>query len=370
MSIKIDFRVSEKGLFTIVGKNIVDFYYKFFQKNPKVFEIPADIYIRCKRIYAKKFGKGAGKMLDITAASMYSVNSYLKNMDMQHKWDQKQRTGNYKADGIKTASEWIEKQKDTFKKKEQEREKAKDSDQVLNSIKNKAARGGMLTASELRYLKSKDEMAYQRALAAENERKIYEHELRMCRTKEDVQKFKMHHLAYAADRVSSAVNSSSMSDDEKLEAVMDDYQRMSAINKAERDFIRSGEYSRLPSQAEKLKAERDLRRAQKEESRAAAEKRAEKKAEAEESAEKARRKREETKARAEGKKVKGLNKKKRKFKAKKAKYTTAQAQNTNEARKVRRANARADYEATKGYAERAIISGEAGKTSKSLDVTA
>lgn len=308
-------------------------------------------------------------MLDISSTSMYSVNSYLKNMDMQKKWEQKQRTGNYKADGIKTASEWIEKQKDTFKKKEQEREKAKENDQVLNSIKDKVARGGMLTASELRYLKSKDEATYQRAVVAENERKIYEHELRMCRTKEDVQKFKMHHLAYAANRVSSAMNSSSMSDDEKLEAVMGDYQRMSAINKAERDFIRSGEYSRLPSQAEKLKAERDLRRAQKEESRAAAEKRAEKKAQAEESAEKARRKREETKARAEGKKVKGISKKKRKFKAKKAKYTTAQAQNTNEARKVRRANARADYEMTKGYAERTVIAGEAG-SSKSLDVTA
>lgn len=301
-------------------------------------------------------------MLDIKSTDLYSVNSYLKNMDMQKKWEQKQRTGNYKADGIKTASEWIEKQKDTFKKKERE----KDSDSVLDSIKNKAARGGMLTASELRYLRSKDEIAYQRALAAENERKIYEHELRMCRTKEDVQKFKMHHIAYAADRVSSAMSDSSMSEDDKLGAVIGEFQRMSAINKAERDFIRSGEYSRLPSQAEKLKSERDLRRAQKEESRAAAEKRAEKKAEAAEYAEKARQKREETKAKAKGKKVRKLNKNNRKFKAKKARYTTAQAQNTNEARKVRRANAKADYEATKGYAERAVISGDA----KSLDVTA
>lgn len=309
-------------------------------------------------------------MLDIKATDLYSVNSYLKNMDMQKKWEQKQRTGNYKADGIKTASEWVEKQKDTFKKKEQEREKAKNSDQVLDSIKNKAARGSALTASELKYLRSKDEIAYQRALAAENERKIYEHELRMCRTKEDVQRYKMHHAVYAYERVKSAMSDSSMSEDEKLGAVMGEFQRMSAVNKAERDFIRSGEYSSLPSQAEKLKAERDLKRAQKEESRAAAEKRAEKKAEAEEYAEKTRQKRAEAKAKAQGKKVKGLSKKKRKFKAKKAKYTTAQAQNTNEARKVRRANARADYEATKGYAERAIISGDTGSTSKSLDVTA
>lgn len=295
-------------------------------------------------------------MLDIKSTDLYSVNSYLKNMDMQNKWEQKQRTGNYKADGIKSASEWAEKQRDTFEKKEREN----DRDTVLDSIKNKAAYGGYLTASELQYLKSKDEAAYQRAVTAENERKIYEHELRMCRTKEDVQRYKMHHTAYSAERVKSAVNDASMSDDEKLDSVMGEFQRMSAVNKAERDFIRSGEYSKLPSQAEKLKAERDLKRAQKEESRAAAEKRAEKKAEAKERAEKARQKRKEEKAKTEGKKVRSLSKKKRKFKAKKAKYTTAQAQNTNEARKVRRANAKADYEMTKGYEARAVIAGSSG----------
>ena len=30
------------------GRNFSNFYYNFFQKNPKVFETPADIYIRCK----------------------------------------------------------------------------------------------------------------------------------------------------------------------------------------------------------------------------------------------------------------------------------------------------------------------------------
>lgn len=301
-------------------------------------------------------------MLDIMSTDIYSVNSYLKNMDMQNKWEQKQRTGSYSADGIKTASEWVEKQRDTFKKSDRE----KDNDAVLDSIKKKASYGGRLTSSELKYLQSKDEIAYQQAVAAENERKIYEHELRMCRTKEDVWRYKMNHTVHAAERVKSAMSDPSMSQDDKLSAVMGDHQRMSAVNAAERDFVRSGEYSRLPSQAEKLKAERDLKRAAKEESRAAAEKRAEKKAEQAERAEKAKQKRAEEKAKAEGKKVKKLDKKKRKFKAKKAKYTTAQAQNTAEAKKIRSANARADYEATRGYALRAAIAGDG----KSLDVRA
>lgn len=315
-------------------------------------------------------------MLDIASESVYSVNSYLKNMDMQNKWEQKQRTGNYASDGIKTASKLTARQRDIFEKKtygqepEQGQEKEPDKDEILETIKSKLSYGGWLTASELRYAESKDKVLYQQAVSAENERKIYEHELRMCRTKEDVQKFKMHHTAYSAERVKSAVSDSSMSDDDKLDSVMGEFQKMSAVNRAERDFVRSGEYSKLPSQAEKLKAERDLRRAQKEESRARAEKRAEKKAEANERAEKARQKRKEEQAKLQGKKVTKLSKKRKKFKAKKAKYTTAQALNTNEARKVRSANAKADYEMTRYCAAQAAVSGDGGGSSKNLDVTA
>lgn len=318
-------------------------------------------------------------MLDIASESVYSVNNYLKNMDMQNKWEHKQRTGNYASDGIKTASEWAASERaaarrDVFEKKaykqEPEQEQAPDKDEILEIIKNKLSSGGWLTESEMRYAESKDKALFQQAVTAENERKIYEHELRMCRTKEDVHKFKMNHTAYSAERLKSAVTDPSKSDEEKMEAAIGELNRMSAVNRAERDFVRSGEYSRLPSQAEKLKAERDLRRAKKEESRAAAEKRAEKKAEAKERAEKARQKRKEERAKLQGKKVTKLNKKKKKFKAKKARYTTAQALNTAEAKKVRRANAKADYEMTRCYAARAAIAGNSDSSSKSLDVTA
>lgn len=314
-------------------------------------------------------------MPDITSTALYSVNSYLKNMDMQNKWEQKQRTGNYKPDGAKTANEFYGRQRDCFEKNDrtdntEQTPREKDRDEILECIKNKLSSGCLLTASEMSYIESKDKVLYQQAATAANERKIYEHELRLCRTKDDVQKYKMAHAARALENVKSALNDSSMSMEDKLNAVMGENKKMSAVNAAERDFVRSGEYSRLPSQAEKLKAERDLRRAKKEERRAAAEKRREKKAEQEERTEKARQKRAEERAKAEGKKVRKLSKKKRKFKAKKAKYTTCQALNTNEAKKVRRANARADHEMAKGFALRAAISGSSGKSSEGLDVRA
>lgn len=306
-------------------------------------------------------------MIDFT--SIGSINSYLKNMDMQRKWNNKQRTGNYEADGIKTAGEWVENQKNKAKEKESETE----NDKVLTGIKNKFFTGGSLTASEMQYLQKKDPAAYQQAAAAERERRIYERELRTCRTKDEVHRYKMAHTARALENVKSAMNNSSVSREKKVEAVLGEYMKTSAINAAETEFVRSGEYSRLPSEAERLKAERDMDRAKKEESRAAAEKRAEKKADEAERREKIRQKKEAAKKADEERRTKGKAKKrggrfsksKRKFRAKKAKYTTQQAQNTAEARKVRYANAKAAYEQSRAGMARTIVSGE-----KNIDIRA
>ena len=297
----------------------------------------------------------------IDFASIGSVNNYLKNMGMQQNWNRKQQTGSFQPDGTKTVSQWVEKQKQSIK----EAKKEPKEDKLLNDIKNKLSSGGRLLDSELKYLQKNDFETYKQAKAAETERNTYERELRMCRTKEDVQKYKMAHTASALENVKSAMNSGGSKED-KLKAVMGEQQKMSAINAAEKAFVKSGEYSKLPSQAEKLKAERDLRRAKKEESRAAAEKRKEKKAAEQAHAEKLRQKREEQKARLEGKKRVKRLKKNKKFKASKAKYTTAQALNTAEAKKVRRANAKAAYEESSMGIVRAFISSAA----KDMDIRA
>lgn len=275
----------------------------------------------------------------IDFASIGSVNNYIKNMGMQQNWNRKQQTGSFQPDGAKTIGEWVEKQKQSIN----EAKKEPKEDKLLNDIKNKLSSGNRLLSSELEYLQKNDFETYKQARAAETERNIYERELRMCRTKEDVQKYKLAHTARALENVKSAMNSGGAKED-KLEAVMGEQKKMSAINAAEKDFVKSGEYSKLPSQAEKLKVERDLRRAKKEESRAAAEKKKEKKAAEQAHSEKIKQKREEQRARLEKKKKIKKFKKRKKFTASKAKYTTAQALNTTEAKKVRRANAKAAYE--------------------------
>ena len=313
-----------------------------------------------------------------------SLNNYLKNMDMQFKWMQKQITGNYRPTEqnlqkakYRNFDEWVGAQQEAAEENEDKKNKQ------LNDIKNKYSSGKTLTLQEQRYLQINDPAEYARMQAAETAGKIYENQLMTCRTKDEVNRYKMSYCAQSLSNIKSIMNNRSMTLEERLEAVKTERKKMEAVNKAEWEFIKRGDYARLPSLAEKMKAERDMKRAEAEEARAKREKEAEKKARREELAEKAREKREEEKARLEkkrlekkaertGKKVimpkkrvKRLSRSKKKVRYKKARFTTQQAANTYEARKVRSANARA-------AAARSYISGSdaAQDTGKSLDVSA
>ena len=317
-----------------------------------------------------------------------SINSYIKNLDMQQKWQQNQKAGVIKAadaektEKYKTADEWVSSQQ----KKAEEAEEKKNKQ--LNEIKNKYSNGGMLTQKEKRYLQMNDPATYAQMQAAEAERRIYEYELRCCLTKEDLHRYKMTHLAQAMGNVKSIMNDKSMSLEKKLEAIVGEKKKVDAVNAAERDFVKRGDYARLPSQAEKLKAERDMRRAKAEERRVAKEKEAERRAERKAEAEAARQERKAREARleqlrAEKKAEKeGVNKTvivkkkrpparlkkpKKNTRLKRARYTTHQAANTYEAKKVRNASARAAY--ARAYLSPSGIT-SSSDTEKSLDVTA
>lgn len=293
-------------------------------------------------------------------------------MDMQLKWQQRQNEGRFTS-----AKDWLEDQK----KKADEAEERKN--QRVNEIMNKYSTGAKLTQKELRYLQTRNPAAYARIQAAEAERRIYEKELQSCRTKDEFQRYKMTHLVQSLSNVKAAMNDPSMPVEKKLEAVMGEKRKIDEVNKAEKEFIQRGDYARLPSQAEKMKAERDMKRAKEEELRAAKEKEAEKKEQAEavrekNAADKARREqlRQERKAERESqdhhnkksvrkKRVTSLSKSRKKTRFKKARYTASQAQNTYEARKIRRANARASF--ARSYLCPSGITADKGT---SLDVTA
>lgn len=202
-----------------------------------------------------------------------SVNNYIKTMDMQVKWQTKKKNGDYSADGKKTVAQWAEEQK----KKMQERansagssnsdgEYDKSKDKVLKSITEKLNRGDKLTYSEKQYLQKRDPQAYQQVLDTEKEQIYYETQMRRCRTKDEFHKLRMIRTMSSLSTVRSTQNNPRISSERKLEIAAGEQQKNAALEKSEKEFIRQGGLSRLPTQAECIAAAKKLaeaRRAEK-----------------------------------------------------------------------------------------------------------
>lgn len=273
--------------------------------------------------------------MDITA--MNSVNNYVKSINMQQKWQQKKESGDFSANGIRSVNEWIEEQKNKLSENNSE---DKSSDKILTGIRTKMSCGGKLSPSEKSYLQRKDPVAYAQAMEVEAERAAYARELKKCRTKEEVMRFKMSHAARSLANVNSVMNDPHIPQEKKLSAVMSEQQKMSAIEKETVDFVKSGDYAALPTEREKLKAEKDMEKAKSEEKRC---KDANDKAKEQES-------------KPAVKDEKGVQQKEKHRPEEKPKITKEQAENTPEARKVRRAKAKAAYEESRDRYARELIS--------------
>lgn len=109
-----------------------------------------------------------------------SINSYTKSMEMKMKWQKKQTSGDYAADGKTSIDD------STRSRLEEIRESQSDgSKQMAAQIDLKMMSGKRLTAQEMEYLKEHDPETYKKAKAVEMEREAYERELKSCKTKEE-----------------------------------------------------------------------------------------------------------------------------------------------------------------------------------------
>ncbi|MCM1023975.1 MAG: hypothetical protein NC395_07965 [Prevotella sp.] len=204
-----------------------------------------------------------------------SVNNYIKTMDMQTKWQTKKKNGDYSADGAKTVSQWAEEQKEKIREMSEKTsgtdsgsngEYDKSKDKVLKSITEKLNRGDKLTFSEKQYLQKRDPQAYQTVVDTEKEQMFYEMQMRRCRTKDEFHKLRMIRTVSSLSTVKSVQNNPSVSQERKLEVISGEQRKNAALEKSEKEFIKQGGLSRLPTQAECIAAAKKLaeaRRAEK-----------------------------------------------------------------------------------------------------------
>ena len=172
------------------------------------------------------------------------------------KWKQKKANNDFTADGSTKLSD------PTARQAEEIREAQADGSSKLSAqIRTKLAVGKKLTREEMDYLQKNDPQTYQKARAIEEEQKSYEEELKRCRTKEDVQRVKMNHTAASLSTVNNVKNNPAIPEGAKLGIMWQELMKTRALEETMGEFVKSGRYAQLPTEAEKAEAEKALKEA-------------------------------------------------------------------------------------------------------------
>ncbi len=188
-----------------------------------------------------------------------SLSGYVKNIKLEIKWNRKKETNDFQSQSKKSE---LQRKNEMFKASYMQQRENNKEDETLNTINNKIAAGTDLTPNEMKYLKNKNPIMYQKLMAAETEKKNYEKELKKCQTKEEVEKLKMSKVSSAISSINAVKNNPNIPESTKLSVAQSEMKRLQDLEKVADKFEKSSQYSKLPTDAEKLKAESDISEAE------------------------------------------------------------------------------------------------------------
>lgn len=190
-----------------------------------------------------------------------TLRSYTKMTALQTRWNLKQESGEVGAH-TDSLNAMLSKTPAAASAQAQIDGQRQSGEEKLKNIMEKVYAGKKLTDDEKRYLKDKNPQAYAQIESAEQEQKAYERELKRCRTKEEAQRAKALRMGAALARVNSVANDPAIPQDRKLEIIGIEKYRCAKLNQTEKAFVKRGEYEKLPSNAEKARAEKEEREAE------------------------------------------------------------------------------------------------------------
>ncbi len=193
-----------------------------------------------------------------------SLSGYMKNMKLQTKWNRKKETNDFESQSKKSE---LQRKNEMFKASYLEQREENKVDEALQTINNKIAAGTDLTPNEMQYLKSKNPIMYQKLMAAEAEKKNYEKELKDCKTKEEVEKLKMSKVSSAMSAINSVKSNPNIPEGTRLSIAQGEMKRLQDLEKIADKFEKSGDYAKLPTDAEKRKAETEIADAERNEAK-------------------------------------------------------------------------------------------------------
>lgn len=188
--------------------------------------------------------------------TVQSIGAYTRNLEMQLKWQQKKDNNDFTADGSTKLNDPVARQAEEIRQAQ-----ADGSAKLGAQIRSKLANGQKLTMEEMEYLEKHDPQTYQKVKAIEAEQKSYEKELKRCKTKEEVQRVRMNHTAASLSAVNNIKNNPAIPEERKLELIWQEHMKNMAFEETTREFVESGRYAKLPTEAEKAEAEKEIKEA-------------------------------------------------------------------------------------------------------------
>lgn len=188
-----------------------------------------------------------------------SVTGYTKSLQMKSKWQEKKAKGDFQSQSKKSE---LERKNDSFKAWYREHSEQLENDKTMSVINEKVASGAELTDAEMKYLQSKNPTLWQRLKRDEAEEQAYEDKLKNCKTKDEVEELKFSKVSSAMSAISAVKSNPNIPEGTKLSVAQSEMRKLERFSRITDDFVESGEYSKLPTEEELRRAEKEFREAQ------------------------------------------------------------------------------------------------------------
>ena len=225
-------------------------------------------------------GKELRMSLDVSFFTGYGkIGNYTKTQTMKQKWKNRKATNDFSSKEDKKVKYDTRSTSDIVRDKiqaeankikdayEELLKKDDDSGSRMTEIRNKYMAGGKLSADEMEYVSKKDPKFYQEIKKEEQELKSFEKKLRAAKTKEETQRVLQEEATTSLSKVNAVVNNPHISEGDKMAVCVAEYRKLVKKQEIFAKFTEKGEYSKLPTDAEKQKAETEIREAREEELR-------------------------------------------------------------------------------------------------------
>ncbi|MBR5178283.1 MAG: hypothetical protein IKW90_05750 [Lachnospiraceae bacterium] len=176
-----------------------------------------------------------------------TISNAVRQDFLSKKWDAKKKSGNVLSKQDKSSNVNGTPEQSMLERFREEMKQNKENSKI-NGIANKVTNGEDLTPEEEQYLAEKNPGLLNSYRQAKLEQKAYEEKLKNCETKDEVQRLKTNTVNGYLSEMSAAKGTGNkgaiVATAKKVLA------KLKNIEKAEIEFIKSGAYSNLPTEAD------------------------------------------------------------------------------------------------------------------------